>query len=131
MMKRMKMNLLKNEKGSILQIVLVLFLVLTFSLTVGLTLINFQSQNYQQIQYLMKQKNLEILLVQEYVKEIQDGFIFRSSYHQGEYDVENQIDDMADYYLIFTRVEMKKIRYTFVVEIEKDTGVLKKLSYEE
>ena len=124
------MNLLKNEKGSILQIVLVLFLVLTFSLTVGLTLINFQSQNYQQIQYLIKQKNLEILLIQEYVKEIQDGFIFRSSYHQGEYDVENQIDDMADYYLISTRVEMKKIRYTFVVEIEKDTGVLKKLSYE-
>lgn len=129
-MKRMKMNLLKNEKGSILQIVLVLFLIMTFSLTVGLTLMNYQSQNYQYVQNLMKQKNLEILLIQEYVKEIQDGFIFRSSYHQGEYDVENQIDDMADYYLITTRVEMKKIRYTFSVEIEKDTGIFKKLSYE-
>lgn len=62
------MKKLLNNQGSALQIVLVTFLIMIFSLTTCLFLIHQKVTHYQHIDLMMKQKNLEILLVKYYVE---------------------------------------------------------------
>lgn len=125
------MKSLQNNKGSVLQIVLVTFLVFTFSLTVGLFLIRQTAKNYTSIQLLMKQKNLEILLTQYYVDQMQNDILLSDDYMDDEYSIQSLIEDLGDYYEITTHISSEKINYSFILNIRTDTFEVTKFSYVE
>ena len=86
-----------NHKGSILQIVLVIFMVLLTILTIALSMISLQMKSYKDIDILMQQKNLEIMLVRYYIENMKDDILISDSIEGNDYSVEYVVDDMGSY----------------------------------
>ncbi len=124
------MKQLKN-KGSALQIVLVTFLIMLSSLTICIALISHRVTNYHLIQTLMKQKNLEIMLVEYYCQQMQDGFLMSDDYSDDDISIDSLVDDMGNYYEITTHIEGRDMNYTFIVQISTDTQTVFKFEYKE
>lgn len=120
-----------NNKGSILQIVLTAFIIMTFALTSCLFLIQKQTTLYKSVDCLMKQKNLEIFLVEYYVKQVEDGFLFSDYYEKDGYRIQSYVDDMGSFFEITTRIESKEMDYDFLLQIEKETSDVLKFEYME
>lgn len=125
------MKQLKNNKGSILQIVLVTFMIMTFSLTIGLFLIRQNTTNYQAIHNLMKQKNLEISLTQYYIDQMQNDILLSDDYMNDEYSISSMIDDLGSYYEITTSISSQNIHYSFILHIQTETFDVTKFEYRE
>lgn len=120
-----------NNKGSILQIVLVIFIVITSSMTISLSVVRLQTRSYKDIEILMKQKNLEILLVKYYIDTIEKSVLISDYMESNDYSVGYTVDDMGSYYAILTKVSMNEINYSFYVEINVDDLEIQKLEYGE
>lgn len=120
-----------NRNGSALQIVLVTFLIMMFALTSCLFVVRQQTTLYKDIDVLMKQKNLEIFLVEYYVKEMKEGFLLSDYYEQDDCRITSYVDDMGSFYEITTRVELKMMKYEFLVQINVDDYRVLKLEYKE
>lgn len=118
-----------NHKGSALQIVLVTFLIMLLSLTICASLLKDHAENYQMIQQLMKQKNLEIMLVHYYKESIADDILFSDSYEDDEYMIESYVDDLSPYYEITTHIQSKDFQYSFAVQIHQETYQVLKFEY--
>lgn len=125
--KIMKMKL--NNKGSILQIVLMTFLIMIVSLTTCFSLLNFHAKHYQMIQQLMKQKNLEIYLVRYYVETIKNDILLSESYEDDEYEIDCYVDDLSSYYEITTHIQSRDFQYSFLVQIHQENYQVLKLEY--
>ena len=123
------MKKLLNNQGSALQIVLVTFLIMNFSLTTCLFLIHQKVTHYQHIDLMMKQKNLEILLVKYYVEEMQEGVLMSDDYEDDDYLIESYVDDMGSFYEITTHVESLKMNYEFIVDINTTTFEVSQFEY--
>lgn len=120
---------LLNNKGSVLQVVLVTFLVMTFSLTVGLFMIQQNTSHYQQIGLLMKQKNLEILLTKYYVESMQNDILLSDDFMDDHYSLSSMIDDLGTYYEITTTLTSEDMNYSFLLQIQTDTFEVTKFEY--
>lgn len=120
-----------NNKGSILQIVLIIFIIMTFSLTLYLTNIQFTATNYHQIDILMKEKNLEIMLIQFYVNEMKNDILISDDFENEKYVISYTVDDLGDLMEIVTRIESQEFSYTFLVDINVDTYQINQFKYEE
>lgn len=118
-----------NNKGSILQVVLVTFLIMTFSLTIGLFMINQNTYHYHQIDLLMKQKNLEILLTKYYVDTMQNDILLSDDFIDDNYSVSSIIDDLGSYYEITTTLTSDDINYSFLLHIQTETFSVTKFEY--
>lgn len=117
-----------NNRGSILQIVLILFLVMVASISIIISIVSYQYQLYKQIDILMKQKNLEIMLLNYYMDTMQNDFLLSDSIKSDDYSIEYQVDDMGSYYSILTDVNIEHINYRFYVDI--DTEYYKIINFE-
>ena len=120
-----------NHKGSILQIVLVIFMVLLTILTIALSMISLQMKSYKDIDILMQQKNLEIMLVRYYIENMKDDILISDSIEGNDYSVEYVVDDMGSYLSIETSVSIKDIYYHMLMDIEKENLYIKKFEYRE
>ncbi|WP_028043745.1 hypothetical protein [Candidatus Stoquefichus massiliensis] len=120
---------LLNNKGSVLQVVLVTFMVMTFSLTVGLFMINQNTNHYQQIDLLMKQKNLEILLTKYYVESMQNDILLSDNFMDDHYSLSSMIDDLGTYYEITTTLTSEDMNYSFLLQIQTETFEVTKFEY--
>lgn len=96
-----------NNRGSILQIVLVIFLVIIFVITTSLMTMQFNVGNYKLVDLMMKQKNLEINLVAYYVEQMENDILFSDDYEESGYHIYSHIDDLGSVYDITTYVESK------------------------
>lgn len=120
-----------NNRGSALQIVLTTFIIMTFALTSCLFLIQKQTHLYQSVNCLMKQKNIEIFLVEYYVKQMKDGFLFSDYYEKDGYRIQSYVDDMGSFYEITTRIQSREMNYEFLVQIEREKCDVLKFEYME
>lgn len=120
-----------NHKGSILQIVLVIFMVLLTILTIALSMISLQMKSYKDIDILMQQKNLEIMLVRYYIENMKDDILISDSIEGNDYSVEYVVDDMGSYLSIETSISIKDIYYHMLMDIEKENLYIKKFEYRE
>ena len=107
-----------NNRGSILQIVLVIFLVIIFVITTSLMTMQFNVGNYKLVDLMMKQKNLEINLVAYYVEQMENDILFSDDYEESVYD-------------ITTYVESKEMNYSFFVQISTENFRVLKFEYRE
>ena len=120
-----------NNRGSILQIVLVIFLVIIFVITTCLMTMQFNVSNYKLVDLMMKQKNLEINLIAYYVDQMENDILLSDDYEESGYHIYNQIDDFGTVYDITTYVESKEMNYSFFVQISMENFRVLKFEYRE
>lgn len=120
-----------NNHGSTLQIVLITFLIMSFALTSCLFLMKAKVTNYQQIDILMKQKNLEIFLTEYYVMQMENSILFSDYYEKDNYRIQSYVDDMGSFYEITTRIESSFMNYQFLIQIDVDNYQVLKFEYVE
>lgn len=119
-----------NNKGSILQIVLVLFLIVVSCLTLKNYSIHLRLQTYQKVDTLMKQKNLEILLCRYYLETLENDILFDDIYEYKGYLVQSEFEDMGSYMIINTEVNYQDESYHFVLKISDDYQTVLDFYYE-
>lgn len=122
-------QIFKNKQGSVLQIVLILFMILTLSLTMTTFSLLQSARQLQTIDILMKQKNLEISLVKYYSDCVQTDLLLSDSYDFQNYQIETTVDDLGDYYEVTTNIEAPTFQYSFLTKIEVQTGVILNFEY--
>lgn len=120
-----------NNRGSILQIVLVIFLVIISVITTCLMTMQFNVSNYKLVDLMMKQKNLEINLIAYYVDQMENDILLSDDYEESGYHIYNQIDDLGTVYDITTYVESKEMNYSFFVQISMENFRVLKFEYRE
>lgn len=127
----MKINqrLFQNHSGSVLQIVLIVFMMLTFALSITAFSILQSGRNLKSIDTLMKQKNLEIFLVKYYSDSVQNDILLSDDYSFQNYQIETTVDDLGDHYEVVTTIETIDYQYQFLTEIEVETGTVLNFEY--
>lgn len=122
-------SLLMNRRGSILQIVLIVFMLLTLALSITSFYILQSASQLHSISLLLKQKNLEIFLVKYYSDTVQNDILLSDNYSFNGNEVISTVDDLGNYYEVTTFVQTKQMQYSFLVWVEVDTGVILKFEY--
>lgn len=122
-------SLLMNRKGSILQIVLIVFMLLTLALSITSFYILQSASQLHSISLLLKQKNLEIFLVKYYSDTVQNDILLSDDYSFNGNEVISTVDDLGNYYEVTTFVQTKQMQYSFLVWVEVDTGAILKFEY--
>ena len=122
-------SLLMNRRGSILQIVLIVFMLLTLALSITSFYILQSASQLHSISLLLKQKNLEIFLVKYYSDTIQNDILLSDDYSFNGNEVISTVDDLGNYYEVTTFVQTKQMQYSFLVWVEVDTGAILKFEY--
>ena len=120
-----------NNRGSILQIVLILFMILVSTLTIAVHIFSLQISSTHSIQIIMKQKNLEVLLVRYFLEELEGGFLMSDSIEENDYYVDYTVDDMGNYSYINTEISFDDVAYAFSLEIDHTTFEIKNFEYKE
>lgn len=120
-----------NNHGSVLQIVLVIFLFLIASLSWSVYMMSLEVQSYHSIDILMKQKNLEILLTHYYLEQIENDILISDSVEYNGYEISYSVDDMIDYYKISTYIFHDDEHYQFQLKIMNNGTHDVSLIYEE
>ncbi len=128
-MKKILVKNLKNCDGSILQIILIVFMILTLGLSITSFYILQSVKNYSAIEQLMKQKNLEILLVKYYSDTVQNDILLSEDYMTDLWEIETVVDDLGNYYEVNTSVHTNQMNYSFLTWIEVETGKILKFEY--
>lgn len=122
-------SLLMNRRGSILQIVLIVFMLLTLALSITSFYILQSARQLHSISLLLKQKNLEIFLVKYYSNTVQNDILLSDDYSFNGNEVISTVDDLGNYYEVTTFVQTKQMQYSFLVWVEVDTGAILKFEY--
>ncbi len=122
-------SLLMNRRGSILQIVLIVFMLLTLALSITSFYILQSASQLHSISLLLKQKNLEIFLVKYYRDTVQNDILLSDDYSFNGNEVISTVDDLGNYYEVTTFVQTKQMQYSFLVWVEVDTGAILKFEY--
>lgn len=122
-------SLLMNRRGSILQIVLIVFMLLTLALSITSFYILQSARQLHSISLLLKQKNLEIFLVKYYSDTVQNDILLSDNYSFNGNEVISTVDDLGNYYEVTTFVQTKQMQYSFLVWVEVDTGAILKFEY--
>jgi len=122
-------SLLMNRRGSILQIVLIVFMLLTLALSITSFYILQSARQLHSISLLLKQKNLEIFLVKYYSETVQNDILLSDDYSFNGNEVISTVDDLGNYYEVTTFVQTKQMQYSFLVWVEVDTGAILKFEY--
>ena len=122
-------SLLMNRRGSILQIVLIVFMLLTLALSITSFYILQSASQLHSISLLLKQKNLEIFLVKYYSDTVQNDILLSDDYSFNGNEVISTVDDLGNYYEVTTFVQTKQMQYSFLVWVEVDTGAILKFDY--
>ena len=119
-----------NNRGSILQIVLVLFLIVVSCLTLRNYTIHLELQTYQKVDRLMKQKNLEIMLCRYYLETLENDILFDEVYEYKGYMIQSEFDDMGSYMLVDTEVSFQEESYHFILKVSEDYQTVLDFYYE-
>lgn len=122
-------SLQMNRRGSILQIVLIVFMLLTLALSITSFYILQSASQLHSISLLLKQKNLEIFLVKYYSDTVQNDILLSDDYSFNGNEVISTVDDLGNYYEVTTFVQTKQMQYSFLVWVEVDTGAILKFEY--
>ncbi|MEG0365630.1 MAG: hypothetical protein RR585_02250, partial [Coprobacillus sp.] len=119
------------KRGSALQIVLVIFVVMTFALVSSLILIRSMRGNSLKIEHIMKQKNLEVMLISYYIDQIENSVLLSESYTHEDTTIQSDVEIISTYYEILTSIEFEKCRYQLLIHIDVSNYDVLKIEYKE
>lgn len=121
---------MKNNKGSVLQIVLVLFMVTSLYLLSVFTLSLENGRGIQRSKELNTMRLLEVSIIGYYKQEVVNGLLLSDSITIDDISVEYTIDDMGSYYIIYTTIVQKQGEYQFLVHLDLETFLVTKFEYQ-
>lgn len=115
-----------KKKGSALQVVLVILLVLSLNI---LSVCQFTIMNARSIN-MLKQSNeirlIENIMVGYYKYENINGLLMSNYFLIDDYDINYTVDDMGSYYYIETRIINDDFRDEFIVELNREQNIVQK-----
>jgi hypothetical protein len=123
------MTKILNHKGSTLQVVLILFLVLLTNL---LTYANYMAISYKIYHYeklINTERDVEVLLKNHYRK-LQDKGLLHFGSISGDHSKVSYLAVKADDYIVITtKVKLPDVTYRMVMKMEADTLSIKACTY--
>lgn len=121
---------LPKTKGSILQIVLIIFVVLILNISLFYNNIIEKSKSINQIKELNEQRLIELSVLRYYKEMIATSILLSDYISFNDYIIEYTVDDYGNYYYIKTTITKDKQSYVFDLEIELDTLVILRFEYQ-
>lgn len=121
---------LPKTKGSILQIVLIIFVVLVLNISLFYNSIIENSKSINQIKELNEQRLIELSILRYYKEMIATSILLSDYISFKDYIIEYTVDDYGNYYYIKTTITKDKRSYVFDLEIELDTLVILSFEYQ-
>lgn len=125
-----KMMKLSKTKGSILQLVLIVFVVLILNISLFYNNIIENSKSINQIKELNEQRLIELSILRYYKEMIATSILLSDYISFNDYIIEYTVDDYGNYYYIKTTITKDKRSYVFDLEIELDTLVILSFEYQ-
>ena len=123
------MKSLRNNNGSILQIVLVIFLILLHFILAISMIVRSTIMLYGQERILNQRRIIEIELVTYFKKAMANDLLLSSTIKHEEESIHYTVDNMGNYYLIESHIHLKSGSYTLYLEIYVDDLRVRKLKY--
>lgn len=110
-----------NKKGGVLQIVLLIFLSITFFLSIYIGQMCEKYDLYRNIMIMNRQKNYEILLTYYFKKTIYNDILLSDSIEIEGYNFRYEVEADYDSYLICVASDHPFFDYFFKCEIEYES----------
>lgn len=127
-MKKIKLN--RINKGTILQIVLIVFLVLILNLNLVLITIVESARGIERSKKLNDARLLELTILRYYKETILNDILFSNEINLDNYTIKYTVDDMGSYYYIVTTVIQNDIEYSFTLDINLETLIISSFDYQ-
>lgn len=127
-MRKIKLN--RMNKGTILQIVLIVFLVLILNLNLVLMTIVESARGIERSKRLNDARVLELTILRYYKETILNDILFSDEINLDNYTIKYTVDDMGSYYYIVTTVIQNNIEYSFELDINLETLIISSFDYQ-
>ena len=119
----------KKNKGSVLQITLILLLILSINIlsVCNITILN--SRSYQILKQTDEMRLLKNILIAHYKYDNETSVLLSNYLEIKQYEISYTVDDMGDYYLIETRIKnvLKNENTSFTLELDREKNFIKKV----
>lgn len=126
----MKLKQYCNNRGTILQVVLVIFIVLILNISLVFYNIIENSRSLERIRELDRARLLEITILRYYKETILNDLLFSDEISIDDYFINYTVDDMGSYYYIVTTIKQNDSSYSFNLEINIETLVISSFDYQ-
>ncbi|MFQ8705253.1 MAG: hypothetical protein ACLR9T_04255 [Thomasclavelia sp.] len=124
------MNKLNKTQGSILQLVLIIFLVLVLNIGVFFSSIVNNSKAINRVKEINENRLIELTILRYYKEMILNEVLISDIITVQDYIIEYTVDDLGDSYYIVTIVREKEKEYSFNLKINIDTLVISSFEYQ-
>lgn len=119
-----------THKGSILQVVLIVLLITILNIGVFFTNVMENSRGIVRIKELDENRLVELSIIYYFKETIADSILFSDEVTIKDYRIYYTVDDMGDYYYIVTDVTKKTNKFSFEIEIELDSLIIRHFEYQ-
>ncbi|MFQ6837381.1 MAG: hypothetical protein ACLRSU_07670 [Thomasclavelia spiroformis] len=123
------MKQLNKSKGSILQVVLIVFMVLVLNIGVFYLNIIENSRAIKRTKMLNNERLIELSIIRYYKEMILNDILLSNVIEIKNYVIDYTVDDFGNYYYIETRVKKNDDEFGFNLEIELDSLVILSFEY--
>ena len=124
------MKQLNKSKGSILQVVLIVFMVLVLNIGVSYLNIIGNSRAIKRTKMLNNERLIELSIIRYYKEMILNDILLSNVIEIENYVIDYTVDDFGNYYYIETRVKKNDDdEFGFNLEIEPDSLVILSFEY--
>ena len=123
------MKQLNKSKGSILQVVLIVFMVLVLNIGVFYLNIIENSRAIKRTKMLNNERLIELSIIRYYKEMILNDILLSTVIEIKNYVIDYTVDDFGNYYYIETRVKKNDDEFGFNLEIELDSLVILSFEY--
>ncbi|WP_317437548.1 hypothetical protein [Thomasclavelia spiroformis] len=123
------MKQLNKSKGSILQVVLIVFMVLVLNISVFYLNIIENSRAIKRTKRLNNERLIELSIIRYYKEMISNDILLSNVIEIENYVINYTVDDFGNYYYIETIVKKYDNEFGFNLEIELDSLVILSFEY--
>ena len=123
------MKQLNKSKGSILQVVLIVFMVLVLNIGVFYLNIIENSRAIKRTKMLNNERLIELSIIRYYKEMILNDILLSNVIEIENYVIDYTVDDFGNYYYIETRIKKNDDEFGFNLEIELDSLVILSFEY--
>ena len=124
------MNKFNKTQGSILQLVLIIFLVLVLNIGVFFSGIINNSKAINRVKEINESRLIELTILRYYKEMILNEVLIIEIINIQNYVIEYTVDDLGNFYYILTTVRKKEQEYSFNLKINIETLVISSFEYQ-
>lgn len=124
------MRQVSKRKGSILQIVLIIFLVLVLNISMFFSNVIVNRKAIYRVKEINESRLIELTILRYYKEMILNDILISDIIYVGEYTIDYTVDDLGRYYYIVTKLSNKLYEYRFDLKINIQTLVISSFEYQ-